>query len=225
MSLARMLHGEPSSATPGVTLSHGRRYDRFTATFFLGRRGRAFDKLAELSGARAGDRVLDVGCGTGFLARRLAAAVGGDAVAGRGGQVVGIDASPDMIEHARASAVSAGAELTFAVGVAEALDFGDAEFDVVTSSLMLHHLPSDLRHQALSEMHRVLRPGGRVLVADFRPPNSRLARRALSAVTGAGMQNQPVDDLPELFTRAGMLEVRSGELPWMRYVVGVKAGG
>ncbi|MGI9034303.1 MAG: class I SAM-dependent methyltransferase [Acidimicrobiales bacterium] len=60
-----------------------------------------------------------------------------------------------------------------------ALDAPDGSYDVVVTSLMIHHLPEALRPQAMREMFRVLRPGGRVLVADFRPPAGRLGRRSL----------------------------------------------
>ena len=224
MELARLLHGDPNPATPGVTLDHGRRYDRFTAAFFLGRRTATFARLAGLAvpataagatrtaEAAEADRILDVGCGTGVLTAALAKAAGPRA------RVTGVDASADMIARARATRPGCA----FAVGLAESLDFPDATFDVVTSSLMIHHLPEDLRTNALAEMHRVLRPGGRLLVADYRPPSSPLARRVLTYVTGAGMQHNPIDELPALFEHARLADISTGDLPWLRYVVGTK---
>jgi len=215
MALARMLHGDSNPATPGVTLAHGRRYDRFTAAFFLGRRAATFRRLAELSGAAGAGvvDVLDVGCGTGALTAALAAA------AGPGARVVGLDASADMIAHARVSHPGC----TFTVGLAESLEYPDASFDVVASSLLVHHLPQELRMSALGEMHRVLRPGGRLLVADFRPPKSRLGRGLLTPVTGPGMSHNPIDELPALFEHARLTGVATGDLPWLRYVAGTKA--
>jgi ubiquinone/menaquinone biosynthesis C-methylase UbiE len=215
MALARLLHADPNPATPGITLAHGRRYDRFTAAFFLGRRATTFARLAELAVPAGADHVLDVldvGCGTGVLTAALATAVGPRA------RVVGVDASADMIDRARATRPGC----TFAVGLAESLDHPDAAFDVVASSLMIHHLPEDLRHRALAEMHRVLRPGGRLLVADYRPPASPLARGLLAHVTGAGMQHNPIDELPALFEHAHLTDIETGDLPWLRYVAGTK---
>jgi ubiquinone/menaquinone biosynthesis C-methylase UbiE len=213
MSLGRLMIGAHNPGTPGVTLEHGHTYDLFATFFFGGRRNRVFTRLAVLSGARPGDRVLDVGCGTGYLARRLAAVVT------PGGSVVGVDASAAMVERARQASPG---PCTFAVGVAERLDVGDGSFDVVTSSLMLHHLPPELRGQALAEMHRALRPGGRVLIAEFRPPRSSIGRQLTGAVTTSGMQDDPVVPQP-ILREAGFEPARSGDLhPWISYACAVR---
>ncbi|HEY5360094.1 MAG TPA: methyltransferase domain-containing protein [Streptosporangiaceae bacterium] len=214
MPLGRLMIGAHNPGTPGITLEHGHSYDLFATFFFGGRRNRVFSRLAVLSGARPGDRVLDVGCGTGYLARRLAAVVT------PGGSVAGVDASSAMVERARQA--SSGA-CTFAVGVAERLDFGDGAFDVVTSSLMLHHLPPQLRGQALAEMHRVLPPGGRVLIAEFRPPRSSIGRHLAAAVTTSEMQHTPVAALQPILREAGFEPARSGDLhPWISYACAVR---
>jgi SAM-dependent methyltransferase len=99
-----------------------------------------------------GRRVLEYGCGIGSYAVRLAQ---------RGAIVQGIDISDAAIERARASAGAAGEQrVQFAVGDAEALDFPDASFDVVCGTGILHHL--DIA-RAVSEIKRVLRPGGRAV--------------------------------------------------------------
>jgi len=110
---------------------------------------------------------LDVGCGTGDLT--LAAAKR----AGSGGTVCGIDASPEMIDVARRKARNAHRAVQFRVEPVESLSFPDGSFDIVLSSLMMHHLPGELKRQALAEIGRVLRPGGRVVVVDFQPSVSR----------------------------------------------------
>jgi SAM-dependent methyltransferase len=91
----------------------------------------------------------------------LARAVGSNGVA------VGIDPSESMIEYARRKAASMR-NCEFQVGAAEALPFTGEHFDVVVSSLVLHHLPEDLRKRALDEMWRIVRPGGSLLVAEAR---------------------------------------------------------
>src|SRR5687768_17054506 len=86
-----------------------------------------------------GDSVLDVGCGTGEITLRAKTR------AGKNAQVFGIDPAPEMIAVARNKAVHKGLEIDFRIGVMESLPFSDASIDVVTSSLMMHHLPADLK--------------------------------------------------------------------------------
>jgi demethylmenaquinone methyltransferase/2-methoxy-6-polyprenyl-1,4-benzoquinol methylase/phosphoethanolamine N-methyltransferase len=128
---------------------------------FLGRLGALRRLSLDLAALRPGERVLDVGCGSGDLAIVAARRVGA------GGAVWGIDAAPEMIEVARGKARRRRLDVRFQVEAVEALPFPDASFDVVLSSLMMHHLPGDLRRQALGEIKRVLRPGGRLLIVDL----------------------------------------------------------
>ncbi|MEV7179645.1 methyltransferase domain-containing protein [Kitasatospora sp. NPDC093679] len=215
MELARFLHGTADSRTAGQTIGHARAYEAFGAVFFGGRRRRVYTRLAELSGARPGDRALDVGCGTGYLTLRLA-----DAVTPTG-RAVGVDPSAEVLAHARRSAADRR-HCTFTDGIAEELPAGDGEFDVVASSLTVHHLPEDVRERAVAEMRRVLRPGGRLLLADFRPPTGRVARHLVGAVTGPVMEHNPVHLLRPLVEQAGFTEVRTGDLrPWIHYVQAV----
>jgi len=105
----------------------------------------------------AGDRVLDVACGTGGAALDAAAAVGPH------GSVVGVDLSGRMIDAARRRAAECGAvNATFERMDAEDLALPDASFDVVLCALGLMYVPDPAR--ALREMRRVLRPGGRLVV-------------------------------------------------------------
>jgi ubiquinone/menaquinone biosynthesis C-methylase UbiE len=123
-----------------------------------------------IAGLRRGERVLDVGCGTGVLTRLAADAVGPE------GLVVGIDPGPAMIGVARLKAARTHSRATFELGVIERLTFGDGAFDVVLSSFMLHHLPADVKWAGLGEVWRVLKPGGRLVLVDFDPtrPIARL---------------------------------------------------
>jgi len=107
-----------------------------------------------------GERVLDVGCGTGldvFIAASLV---------GARGRVVGLDLSADMLAVARAAAADASlGNVAFEVGSVEALPFDDGSFDVVVSNGALNLVPD--KDAAYGEMHRVLAPGGTLAVADL----------------------------------------------------------
>ncbi|MHB9859891.1 class I SAM-dependent methyltransferase [Streptomyces sp. YIM S03343] len=219
MNLGHLMQGEPHADTPGVTIATPRAYELFGDVCFAGRRGRAFRRLAALSGAEPGDRVLDVGCGTGYLTRYMAAQVGPD------GAVTGVDPSPPVLDYARRRKQRPGsAPCSYRQGIAEALDLPDASFDTVVTSLMLHHLPEELRPAALREMHRVLRPGGRLLVVEFRPPKSRLGRHLVHGGAGHAMAHNRVDLLGGLIADAGFEVGGHGDVrPWLFYVQATRA--
>jgi ubiquinone/menaquinone biosynthesis C-methylase UbiE len=90
--------------------------------------------------------------------------------AGTDGEVYGIDAAPEMIIKAERKAAEKQLDIRYQVGVIEDISFPDNKFDVVISSLMLHHLPKDLKRQGIAEISRVLKPGGRFLAVDIDPP-------------------------------------------------------
>ncbi|MFF4507484.1 class I SAM-dependent methyltransferase [Streptomyces sp. NPDC001401] len=214
MHLGHLMQGEPHADTPGVTIATPRTYELCGDLCFFGRRGRAFSRLAELSGAEPGDRVLDVGCGTGYLTRRMAARIGPD------GSVTGVDPSPPVLDYARSKRQRPGsAPCTYQQGIAESLDAPDASYDTVVTSLMLHHLPEELRPTALREMHRVLRPGGRLLVAEFRPPRGGIGRHLVHGAAGHAMSHNRIDLLDGLITDAGFEVAGHGDVrPWLYYV-------
>ena len=147
--------------TTGMVVHWAARYDLLVWLLTLGRERAFRERLLEPARLDPGESVLDVGCGTGSLALAAKRRVGPS------GSVHGIDASPEMIARARYKARKANAEVVFENAVAEALPFPDARFDVVLSTVMLHHLRRDARQQAVREMKRVLKQGGRLLAVDF----------------------------------------------------------
>jgi demethylmenaquinone methyltransferase/2-methoxy-6-polyprenyl-1,4-benzoquinol methylase/phosphoethanolamine N-methyltransferase len=159
--------------TEGRVIHWAANYDRMFRVITLGREGRFRQRIIEAAGLRPGDRVLDVGCGTGTLAIAAAEVVGSE------GRVEGIDPSPEMIERARAKAVAGGSPVKFHVAAIEALPFADDSFDAVLSSLMFHHLTERLQREGLAELRRVLAPGGRLTIIDIddEPWFHRLAAR------------------------------------------------
>jgi ubiquinone/menaquinone biosynthesis C-methylase UbiE len=205
--LQRIMQGH--SHLEGETIERVRLYETFSKIAFLGRRRRVFTRIVTLSGAQPGDQVLDIGCGGGYLARLLAAAVTPN------GRVTGIDPSSPAITYARRRGPR---NCSFAVGVAQELDLPDCSFDVVTSTLAVHHIPEPERPAAFREMYRVMRPGGRLLVADFHPSG---IWRVLHP-GGHAMRHSNVDLLGDLAVSAGFHVESDGDLPMMRYVLAVR---
>lgn len=193
----------------GATLDRVRLNEAVTHVAFLGRRRRVYKRICEVSAAHRGERVLDVGCGGGYLSRLLAAAVGDE------GKVTGVDPSVPAIEYARRKAP---ANCEFTVGVAQHLEQPDESFDLVTSALAMHHIPAEVRQAAVEEMYRVLRPGGRVLVADFRSSGGHLNLHA----RGRAMRHGGAIPLDDLVTAAGFRIEGDSELPLLRYVRAVR---
>jgi ubiquinone/menaquinone biosynthesis C-methylase UbiE len=121
------------------------------------------ERLLGPAAPQPGERVLDVGTGTGIVARRVAPLVRGSN--GASGKVVGVDFNPDMLRVARAAAAREGAQVEWREGRAEKLPFENASFDLVLSQFALMFF-SDPR-AALQEMNRVLTDQGRLVFSVF----------------------------------------------------------
>jgi ubiquinone/menaquinone biosynthesis C-methylase UbiE len=138
-------------------------YDAVTRLTGLDKKRRLLVERAELA---AGQRVLDVGCGTGSLViavKRRHPAV----------EVVGIDPDPKVLRIAERKVARAKVDVGLDRGFAGSLPYPDASFDRVLSSFMFHHLSAADKSQMLREALRVLRPGGRLELVDFGRPEGR----------------------------------------------------
>lgn len=150
----------------------------------------------------AGQRLLDLGAGTGTLTVMIKQSYPGV-------EVIGLDGDPVVLATARNKASTAGVLIRFDQGLATALPYDDAAFDRVLTSLVLHHLTTPEKELALHEAWRVLRPGGELHVLDFGPPQNALAWLVSLAVrrlerTGDNILGR----LPEMFRQAGFTSVR-----------------
>jgi ubiquinone/menaquinone biosynthesis C-methylase UbiE len=157
--------------------------------------------LLEGAGLESGQRVLDLGCGTGTLAllakERQPAA-----------ELTGLDADPAMLAQARTKAERAGVELELTEGYSTALPYPDESFDRVLSSLFFHHLNPEPKRQTAREIHRVLRPGGELHVADWGAPSDPLMATAFLGIQLLdGFSNTAENrrgKLPAIFAKAGL---------------------
>jgi ubiquinone/menaquinone biosynthesis C-methylase UbiE len=191
--------------TRGRTISWAAGYDVLVGWMTLGQEAALRQMTVELAQVKPGDQVLDVGCGTGSLT------IAAKKAAGPAGEVHGIDPAPQMIELARRKAVRAGAEVNFQVGLIEDIPYPEGKFDLVLSSLMLHHLPDDLKRKGFSEVHRVLKPGGRFVAVDFDPPTRPPARWLAALFFGHGMLQSNLRTLEAMLQSAGFIETQTGK--------------
>jgi SAM-dependent methyltransferase len=151
----------------------------FVPALFQGRTG----PLLDLAGVEGGDEILDVGCGTGILARTAWNRLQGS------GSVTGIDLNEGMIATARRVAP----EIQWQVGPAEALPFEDGTFDHVISQFALMFFAD--RESGLAEMWRVLKPGGRLTVAVWDSLENTPGYAAMTAIDARLFGDEVADEL------------------------------
>jgi demethylmenaquinone methyltransferase/2-methoxy-6-polyprenyl-1,4-benzoquinol methylase len=185
--------------------SQPRRYDRGIEILSAGAAERAKRKLVE-ENVRPGSCVLEIGCGTGSMAILAARA---------GARVQGFDVSPGMLEVAREKVTAEGLDERielFEMGISGMDGLPGERFDLVMSTLVFSELSPDEQAYALAHAHRLLRPGGRLALADEVRPRRALyrllhgcVRLVLLAITFILTQTttRAVEDLEGAVARAG----------------------
>ena len=126
-------------------------------------------RLIERARIQAGERVLDLGCGTGTLAVMIKQAV-------PRAEITGLDADEEILSIAKSKAGKAHVNIHWDHGLTSALPYPDNSFDVVVSSLVIHHLTEADKVRAFKEVRRVLTPTGSLHIADFGRPFSTVTR-------------------------------------------------
>jgi ubiquinone/menaquinone biosynthesis C-methylase UbiE len=198
-----MMATQSVPTTKGLVLHKAFLYDLLLWFLSRGRGGEMREKALRLARLSEGEKALDIGCGTGTLAIAAKRHVGAR------GMVCGVDASPQMLARAVKKGRKAGVDVDFRNAAVEALPFRDSQFDVVLSTLMLHHLPGMAREECAREIRRVLKPGGRVLVIDFGPPEVQ-RKSIIDHFHHHG--HASLSSMVDLVKRAGMETAESGAI-------------
>lgn len=179
-----MKNSTPSrnSETKGQMGAWAPYYDLIMKVVTLGREKALRKMTIDVAGVKAGDKVLEVGCGTGTLSLVIQETVG------QSGKVHAIDAAPEMIERAQRKNKRAGKNVNFQVGLIDNIPYSDNEFDVAMCSFMIFHMPQDVRQRGLKEIFRVLKQDGKLLIADI-------------------LKQEGINELQQLMGEAGFIKI------------------
>jgi ubiquinone/menaquinone biosynthesis C-methylase UbiE len=202
--------------TEGRTINYARVYD-LGYTLLGGLDRRLWRMVLELAQVSPGEKLLDVGCGPGRFVLAAGAAVGPS------GEAYGIDAAPEMISVARRKSARAGSAAQFHVGPFEEMPFQDGYFDVITSTLVMHHLPTEVKKKGFPEARRVLKQGGRFIAVDYESPESGLHGLLSRVFFGRHLGHARISDSLGPLREAGFTDLESGRtsISWLSFLRGI----
>ncbi len=183
---------------------------RFISSFFGGEAGLRRLTIDKMD-LKPGQKVLDVCCGTGTLCAMIAEAIGSN------GEVVGVDLSENMLKKAEKRRED---NIRFCYANAEEIPYADGYFDRASVTFGLHEMPHPVRMNVLSEMRRVLKPGGRITVLDYAHPKRTLVVLLLKIwmlVEGETARDFIRRDLSSMIEDAGF-DVIEQNVYWMNTI-------
>jgi ubiquinone/menaquinone biosynthesis C-methylase UbiE len=185
------------------------RFDALTRVYdpvvaITSREGAFKRRLLQHARIKNGESVLDLACGTGTLAIEIKKA-------NPQAKVSALDGDRAILQRARAKAKEAGVKIEFQDGLSNELPYGGRSFDVVVSTLFFHHLTDEAKADTAEEIRRVLRLGGRILIADWGRPQDPLMRLFFLNVQildgFANTASNVAGRLPEFLRDAGLKRV------------------
>lgn len=193
-------------------------YDVLCSIFGFG--GGLKRKALAIAAIRDGETVLDIGCGTGVFLKMAAKRISS-------ARFIGVDPDADALRIAEKRLRKYESIVVLKKGFAEELPIESGSVDVCVSSLAFHHMPDAAKKKAVAEIFRVLRPGGRVLIADFgkAESTSRFIVSILTVIENTEYLKGNFEGLiPQLLTEAGFRDVAIviKRFPGIHFVAGRK---
>jgi ubiquinone/menaquinone biosynthesis C-methylase UbiE len=180
-------------------------YDSYMRRVTFGRESKLREETLNSAGVKSGCYVLEVGSGTGTLA------IAAKKKVGTAGKVNGIDVIPGMIETSKEKAKQANEDVSFDLGSIADIPFEANTFDIVICSFMIFHIAEKTRRKGLSEIHRVLKPKGKLFIVDLGLPQGAIQRKLARIFLGY-MINHELEELKPSFQENGFAEIENGKV-------------